>query len=156
MAALSLRNYVTQLEQHLPQLNMLDTNISNADVAWHIAHSLLTVNGIIGALHKSDPSKYSWSFNLTRSYIFASNKINRGKGKAPSVVQPKSSDLETIQQLLILCRERMDLLDNIPSTHFFHHPYLGNLRKKQTLKFLNIHTHHHLKIIEDIVASAKS
>lgn len=148
-----LHNYITQLEQFIPQLEKVDERISNGSIAWHIAHSLLSVNGIIEALRTSDPASYTWKFNLARSFIFTINKIPRGKGKAPSVVQPKSSDKETIEKLLIICKERLEALNEIPSSHYFHHPYFGNLRKNKTIKFLNLHTHHHLKIIQEIVAS---
>ena len=127
-----------------------NTSISQGSVGWHLAHSLLTINGIIEALRKSDPKQYVWKFNLTRSYVFTTGKIPRGKGKAPSVVHPKSEDLATIQHLLELSKERLLVLENIPSNQYFHHPYFGHMRKKKTIQFLVLHTRHHLQIMQEI------
>jgi hypothetical protein len=37
------------------------------------------------------------------------------------------------------------------SDKYFDHPYFGNLRLNKTIKFLEIHTKHHLEIINDII-----
>ena len=34
---------------------------------------------------------------------------------------------------------------------YFRHLIFGNLNKKRTIRFLQIHTAHHLKIIQDIL-----
>jgi hypothetical protein len=39
----------------------------------------------------------------------------------------------------------------VSKDHFFEHPYFGKLKLKETIRFLEIHTTHHLSIIEDIV-----
>jgi hypothetical protein len=37
------------------------------------------------------------------------------------------------------------------SDKYFEHPYFGKLRLNKTIKFLEIHTNHHLEIINDIL-----
>ena len=111
-------------------LDRKNTNVSKSSVGWHIEHSLKTIDLIITACKKSDPSTYQWKFKLNRFLILdVLQKIPRGKGKAPKVVQPEG-----------------DMHENC----YFFHPYFGNLNKKATEKFLALHTNHHLKIIEDI------
>jgi len=41
-------------------------------------------------------------------------------------------------------------LKTLPKDRYFEHPFFGKLKLKQTINFLEIHTMHHLDIIEDI------
>jgi hypothetical protein len=130
----------------------LNTNISSASVGWHIEHSLMTIEKISKAVIKSDPTAYKWSFRMPRFIVFTLNKIPRGKAKAPSVVQPISSATqdELIQHLNTI-NELLPELNKLESNKFFSHPYFGDLKLKKAIQCLEIHTHHHLKIIQDIV-----
>ena len=82
------------------------------------------------------------------------NKIPRGEGKSPSVVNPaevlSTFDLQAMVESLKIIVEG---LKTFPKHSHFNHPYFGMLHLNSSLKFLNIHTHHHLKIIKDIVQS---
>ena len=44
-------------------------------------------------------------------------------------------------------------LENISKDHYFEHPFFGKIKRKETIRFLEIHTNHHLKIIDDILKS---
>jgi hypothetical protein len=54
---------------------------------------------------------------------------------------------------LVKARNAITTLELISKDHFFTHPYFGDLKKKQTILFLEIHTQHHLEIIEDIISN---
>ena len=140
------------LEECIPMMNKVNKTISAASVGWHIQHSLLVVNTIIKALKQSDPNTYQWKFNLNKTLIFSLGKIPRGKGKAPKVVQPN----DEITKALLLqsvehAKKSIAELQNIHKNQFFLHPYFGHLNVKPTIKFLKIHTQHHIKIINDIL-----
>jgi hypothetical protein len=45
----------------------------------------------------------------------------------------------------------LNQLEKINKNQFIEHPYFGHLNKKETEKFLYIHTLHHLKIIKDLI-----
>jgi hypothetical protein len=84
----------------------------------------------------------------------ATKKIPRGKAKAPKVVVPKEGvTIANLEQHLAKARDAIKALEFVSKNHFFKHPYFGNLKKKQTILFLEIHTQHHLKIILDIVSN---
>ena len=52
-------------------------------------------------------------------------------------------------------KEKIRQLELISEDHFFEHPYFGNMKKRPTVHFLEIHTKHHIKIIREIVAAIK-
>jgi hypothetical protein len=84
------------------------------------------------------------------------NRIPRGRAKAPKVVQPKANfNTETLKNHLEKGKTKLAELDTIGDKNYFEHPYFGHLRLKPTIKFLEIHTNHHLKIINDIIEAKK-
>jgi hypothetical protein len=127
-------------------------DVSKSSVGWHLEHSLKTIDQIVTACKKSDPSTYQWKFKLNRFLILdVLQKIPRGKAKAPKVVQPEGDiSKESLQMHLDKVYQNLENWEALHENCYFFHPYFGNLNKKATEKFLVLHTNHHLKIIEDI------
>ncbi|WP_396143424.1 DUF1569 domain-containing protein [Flavobacterium sp.] len=127
-------------------------DVSKSSVGWHLEHSLKTIDQIITACKKSDPSTYQWKFKLNRFLIMdVLQKIPRGKAKAPKVVQPEGDiSKESLQMHLDKVYQNLENWEDVHENCCFFHPFFGNLNKKATEKFLVLHTNHHLKIIEDI------
>ena len=146
-----LLQYIKELESKIPNLEVYKSDISKSNVGWHIEHSLLTIERIIKAVEKSNPDNYTWSFKLSRMLVFTTQKITRGKAKAPKVVLPNTYDEQTLLEHLKIVRSKIQELANVSSDKYFEHPYFGNLRLNKTIKFLEIHTKHHLEIINDIM-----
>jgi hypothetical protein len=150
----NLAALLDQLEHYIPKNEFVDLQVSQSSVGWQIEHSLLTINGIITAIQNSNPKEYSWQFSFMKWIILATKKIPRGKAKAPKVVVPKEGiTIADLEQHLAKARDAIKVLEFVSKNHFFKHPYFGNLKKKQTILFLEIHTQHHLKIIQDIVSN---
>ncbi len=147
-----LSKLIKLLEEKIPMMDAANTQISSAKVGWHIQHSLLVVNSIINGLKQSDPNTYRWKFNLNKTLIFTLGKIPRGKGKAPKVVQPQAEmSKELLLESVEKAKNSIAELNNVHKNQYFLHPYFGHLNLKPTIKFLKIHTKHHLKIINDIL-----
>lgn len=148
----NLEKLLDQFESRIPLFAKENLAVSKSNVGWHIEHSLLVITGITKVLLQSNPNEYQWKFKLSRLLIFILGKIPRGKAKAPEVVVPKDAISET-QLLANLERTRNIILDlkSISKDHYFDHPFLGKLKKKDTIRFLEIYTNHHLKIIDDII-----
>ena len=143
---------IDQLEQHIAKQTLIDTSVSQSPVGWHIEHSLLTLNSIVEALKKSEPASYKWKFSFPKILVFTMNKIPRGRGKAPTWVLPKETySTESLKAHIISSRQKLLELEKLPLNNYIRHPVFGNLRLKPTLKFLAIHTQHHLNIIKDIL-----
>lgn len=151
-----LKKLIQDLESKIPNQEMLNTTISKSSVGWHIEHTLLTMTLVIEALQKSNPENYKWTFNFYRILILTLNKIPRGRARAPKVVQPKVDfNAETLKIHLEKGKTKLAELNTINDKNYFVHPYFGHLRLKPTIKFLEIHTNHHLQIINDIIKSQR-
>jgi hypothetical protein len=141
-----------ELANYITDHNQSNQAISEASVGWHIEHSLLVIKQITATVAQSEPKLYKSKFNMSRFFVFLSNTIPRGKAKAPKVVIPAENiTLETLQESLKNTYQAVAYLKDCQEDQYFMHPFFGQLNKKQTIKFLAIHTQHHLKIIRDIL-----
>jgi hypothetical protein len=150
----TLAALVEELETKVQHREKLNNAVSNASVGWHIQHSLLVALRIIDAVERSNPADYQYKFSLPRFLVYTLNKIPRGKAKAPEAVMPgeKISTTEMQGQIQFL-KTRIAVLNNLQPSSYFKHARFGNLNLKATKKMLQLHTKHHLHIINDIIKS---
>ncbi|MEM6343907.1 MAG: DUF1569 domain-containing protein [Bacteroidota bacterium] len=147
-----IQNKLLEWESHIPARDAINPPVSKVSVAWHLDHGLKVINGIYFALQKSDPSQYKRSYNLSREAIYLAGAMPRGVAKSPKSVLPPDEILETdIQKQLNQARANIEKLKALPKNAYFKHPYFGMLNRDQSIRFLEIHTEHHLKIIRDIL-----
>ncbi len=143
---------IAALEGHILKRDVLNPKVSKVDVAWHLDHSLKTINRICKALENSNPEEYKSSFNFSRLCVFAWGDFPRGIAKAPKVVRPPEKILtENLYVQLEEAKENLKKIESLDENVHFEHPYFNVINKGQTKRFLKIHTYHHLKIIEDIL-----
>jgi hypothetical protein len=141
-----------ELANYIADYNQFNHAISEASVGWHIEHSLLVIKQVTATVAQSEPKLYKSKFNLSRFFVFLLKTIPRGKAKAPKVVIPVDEiTLETLQESLKNTYQAITYLKDCEANQYFMHPFFGQLNKKQTIKFLAIHTKHHLKIVRDIL-----
>ena len=141
-----------ELANYITRHNQFNKAISEVSVGWHIEHSLLVIKQITATVAQSEPKLYKYKFNISRFFVFLSKTIPRGKAKAPKVVIPvEEITIETLQESLKNTYQAVAYLKDCQEHQYFMHPFFGQLNKKQTIKFLAIHTEHHLKIIRDIL-----
>lgn len=147
-----LHHLLDELKNYTGVLEKRDNLVSNSTVGWHIEHSLKTIDLIISACKKSEPSTYQWKFKLNRFLILdLLQKIPRGKAIAPKVVQPEGDiSKESLQIHMEKIYQNLENWEALHENCYFFHSYFGDLNKKATEKFLALHTNHHLKIIKDI------
>jgi hypothetical protein len=151
-----INNLLNQLEAKISNGENLNPAISKGSVAWHIEHSLLTINLIINALIQSNPKNFKWKFSFIRMVVLLTKKIPRGKAKSPKVVLPQENiSNESLVRHLLLTKDSIMNLESLSKDKYFTHPYFGDLKLNQTIRFLEIHTQHHLEIIEDIISNKK-
>lgn len=146
-----LSSYLKEMEGFIPHFETVNTNISQTTIGWQLDHSLKVVNSVSGILLKTNPKKYKKDFNFKRFVIFNLGKIPRGRGKAPKQVLPPEIILQAdLISQLEKAKKYIQQISGINKNAFFIHHIFGILNKAKTLRFLVIHTNHHLKIIREI------
>jgi hypothetical protein len=146
-----MNQQMAKLESFINKGDMVYSAVSNKGAYWHIAHSLKVLNGISEVLKNSKPSDYHPKFSWTKFIIMNTGYIPRGKGCAPQHTLPQ--DKITKEELLVHLKKvkyASTKLKDLPTGKTFRHPLFGWLNLKDTLTFMKIHTHLHLKIIKDI------
>lgn len=147
-----LKEKIQALSNCLDALDKIDPAVSAASIGWHIEHSLLVIKQITSTVAQSDPSLYQHKFNFSRSWVFLLNYIPRGKAKAPKSVMPAIGlSKQALEESIVHTYQALTYLNECEANQYFMHPYFGALNQEQTIRFLNIHTKHHLKIIQDIL-----
>lgn len=143
---------IEELEGCLKFKENIDKTVSISDIGWHIDHSLKVINVISDLFIGSNPNMYSGNFNKWRLLFFSLGYFPRGKVKAPKLLRPAKiilmKDLESQFQLTY---NNIISINKAHKNAYFKHPIFGILNKKQTIRFLELHTNHHLKIIRDIL-----
>lgn len=143
---------INELENKIPFIAQKNNAISQVTVGWHLEHSLLALVKMITAVEHSNPADYKWKFNLKRSIVLTLGKFPRGKAKAPDSVKPgKEINDTTIKSLLEKARKKVELFEKLDHDKFFKHPVFHDVQLKQARRIIAIHTHHHIKIINDII-----
>ena len=147
-----INNLLNELEAQITNYSKLNQAISDGNVGWHIVHSCLVINSVCGAVLKSDPSKFIKKFSFKAFLVLLLNSFPRGKAKAPSFTMP-SEELSpaSILQSIQTARASIEALSKAEKNQYFTHPFFGDLHTADTIKFLAVHTNHHLKIIKDIL-----
>lgn len=144
---------IDRLESKIPRRDCSLPDVSKVDVAWHLDHSLKVVNSIHGELSVSDPQNYRPNFNPLRILVFTTGKLARGKGKAPDFTKPPATiRTEDIRSQLDTARQNLSAIPQMAERSHFRHPAFGVLHRDRAIRFLAIHTQHHLSIVDDILA----
>ena len=143
---------INTLESHIENREVSNPKISKANVAWHIDHSLKVINNVIIALQNSDPKTYKNNLSFLGRIILLVGSFPRGRAKAPkTVIPPKVILEEDIIAQFKAVKTNIKLIDTLDKNAYFKHPIFGNINKAKIYRFMELHTKHHLKIIDDIL-----
>lgn len=149
-----LDGYLDELESYFSQLHKKNEAVSKVDIAWQIDHIFNVIVQIIDAMEKSDPKDYQAGFNWQYEMLNLFYFIPRGKGKAPKQVIPEGIiSVSSLTEKLKRTKVQLAKLESLAATTFFPHPIFGHIKKKRAIRFLGMHTFHHLKIIRKIAKS---
>lgn len=143
-----LNNLEAQIENH----TVSNPKISKSGVAWHIDHSLKVINRVCETLQSSDPETYKNNFSFLGKVFFTLGFFPRGKAKAPKyVLPPETVSKEDLISQIELAKTNVNSIASLDKNVYFKHPLFGNVNTSRIYRFLELHTNHHLKIINEIV-----
>lgn len=138
------------LESYFDKRDIGNAQVSKATVDWHIDHSLKTILSICNALLISDPTKFKKRFSLPWFIMDVTGFIPRGFAQAPKKVRPPDIILlKDLERQLNEVKIALVKIEKLPAHAHFEHPVFKQLNRDQGLRFILIHTKHHLKIIKD-------
>jgi hypothetical protein len=136
----------------IPNQERLNPSVSAVPVAWHLEHSFTVFKRVVQAAQQSNPADFKLKFSIPRMIVFTTGKIPRGRGKTPEAAKPQGDITpERLQQSAEAAKQHLALLPTLDKNQWFAHPFFGPLNKKRIYKMLEIHTRHHLTIIDDIL-----
>ena len=127
--------------------------VSGWSVAEQLDHLLKIVHAQIGRMFERRQSRRG--INLPGRVVLAIGRIPRGVGKSPEAVRGAPASRDELRDALTSARAKLDSLAADPELcaerrPLVGHPYFGGLTPREALRFLAIHTDHHLRIVERI------
>lgn len=147
-----IENQLQKIESLLSKIDVTNDSVSKASVGWHLEHLLLILNSSLKGLTLTDPKDYKPHSSLKKFVFLNFGLIPRGKIRAPKQFFPlEIPTQDSILKLINLAKERLEAIKNLPEKSFITHPFLGDFDRKTTLRFLWLHSNHHLKIVDDIL-----
>ncbi|WP_299063510.1 DUF1569 domain-containing protein [uncultured Polaribacter sp.] len=147
-----LETKINLLERSISKSDLINTTVSKVNVAWHIDHSLKVINAVVKTMQNSDPKLYKDNFTFLGKILLLLKYFPKGKAQAPKHVKPPEIILKSaIIDQLETAKQNLSEIVNLDENAFFKHPLFGNINKKRVVRFLNVHTNHHLKIIKNIL-----
>ena len=146
-----LEKLLNEAEKSISDFARHQPEVSAGTVGWHIDHLLLTMALTLKNMSTSSPQDYRKEYNFWRTVCLGFRWLPRGKVKAPKVVTPVSiKEEKQLMEQLENIRQAVREAVSLHPLQFMKHPFFGKLKRDTAFRFLEIHTRHHLKIIEHI------
>jgi hypothetical protein len=132
--------------------------VSGWSVGEQVDHILKVLDRSLGLLLTSEEALPK-GINLVGRILLAARRLPRGVGKSPAALRgaarpagERRAQLDRIAPLLERVRDSPERF--MRPTPIYPHPYFGGLRAAQAVRFLAVHTDHHLRIVADIRRAA--
>ena len=148
-----LQKQFDELEFYFEKGDLLAPSVSAKGIYWHVDHCARILEGVPEMMRQSQPEDYRPKSSLMKFVVMKFGWIPRGKGKSPKHVLPDENMLgkEEIARRLDHAFHQVNTMRDLNDDDFMRHPLFGSLKKTEAIKFLKIHTNHHIKIMRDIV-----
>ena len=128
---------------------------SSWNVGQQIEHCCLVIGGVHDALQRSQPPVPRAKISLVRRGVFLTGRIPQGRAQAPRSVHPEPAPARAhLDACLQQARQQVEAIRAMAPDAWFKHFVFDVLKRDEALRFLQIHTDHHLRIIQQIARRA--
>jgi len=133
------------------QRDRLHAPTSMWTIGQQIEHCCLVIGGVHEALRRSEPPAPPAKITIVRRAVWWTGRIPHGRANAPKSVQPAAvPDRTHLEAAIERARGQVDSIRNLAQDAWFRHFMFDVLRRDEALRFLQIHTNHHLRIMKQI------
>lgn len=150
-----------------PTLYRVEEEVSLWSIAEHLDHvgrvnisSFLAIDRLVAGREDDPEVLHSGGPKLAMLPVLLFGRIPRGRAQAPERFFP-AADVERESVRATLSESRKGLSRTAAKVAALAeargriaHPILGNLNARQWLRFVRIHTAHHIRIMDDILAAS--
>ena len=144
-----LRELVSRSEQR-------NQMVSDWSVGDQIEHICMAAGGFAVALIAGRGPSFPGVHRDQRHQVLVEGVIPRGVIKAPAAGQPQTGRTpEELTTMLNKTWSRIEKAASVPDDRTADHPLLGTLTRDEVLRFTEVHTAHHLAIIDEILTSIR-
>jgi len=162
MQTASVDRIRTQIEQMKKAFSETEEDLAAITVprsSWcaaaHFDHIIKVAHGTLLILAKPEPPAAPRGLNLIGRLLLALGWMPRGRAQSPDRLRGSAVTLEELQASLA---ELENVLERVasrtvtrPNMPILRHPTFGGLTHAQALRFVRIHTDHHLKIVQKLI-----
>jgi len=118
-----------------------------------------SISGLVSSQTEADSDR---RLNLLGITVLSTDLIPRGVASAPARLHPP--DILSREEIADAVKASLKSVDSLQELggiivarrSRLRHPYLGYLRSSQWLRFMNVHTSHHLRIVRHIEETLRS
>lgn len=126
--------------------------ISGWSVGMHIEHVCLAMIEVCRSLLASELPAPASGFRPLTWLVLTTGRIPRGRAKSPEPALPKQGvEAGELTALLDECSDWLGRAAAASPDQWFEHFVFGVLKRDRTLRFLEVHNRHHLRIAGDIL-----
>lgn len=149
-----LRSIDSLLDEGEEKLGRSAPRVSAWSVAQQLDHVTKVLERSLETLLVSEV-RLERGINWIGRLLLGVGRLPRGVGKSPAAVRGVERRAADLQRTVIRIRELLARLAaakvvTASGAPVYRHPYFGGLTPAQALRFLAVHTDHHLRIVADI------
>jgi len=122
--------------------------------AAHFDHMIKVAHSILYVLAKPEIVAAPRGINLLGRIVLVLGWMPRGRAQAPERLRGGAVTVEELQARLTELEAMLDRVagrTDAPTVPILRHPTFGGLTREQALRFIIIHTEHHLKIVRTVI-----
>ena len=126
-------------------------DISEWSIGQHAEHVVRATSALTILVMRNRASEGSNESGAMKVALLNQGFIPRGVAQAPEGTLPaEETDIDALNQLILKTSNRIRRLAEVGPDAAAIHPYLGEMKRDEAIRFMEIHLDHHLQIMREI------